>query len=322
MGVMRNAGGALVESGVRPGSVRSNFISAADMNTRLDQAGVRRFQHAAAPAGIARQFPRLAKMLKVAPWLMTAASVVQLYSLLGSDATKEQKVKGAAKIFGGLGGGLLGAKIGGLLGTLGGPIGILGGGIVGGIGGYFAGEHIAELLAKYALGENITMDDVFPGTLQDIGNLLMDKGSGLAKAIAAGDTETAKARVEQATQNLKVMPTTEGGDFQGKDAIAGDKGRLVFGDLSYNARAAIQDQVSRKLKDKAALFRGEEGAQRKILMEQRLIQKALTSIAEQLALNAPTVLVGTTPVGTSDTVVVPMGSINSQNETLKFYGGP
>lgn len=326
-GLVRATDGSLRESGIRSGT-RFNQIPRGNstlLNARLDQAGVRQFRppRGTPNAAIARQFPRIAKLMRFMGPLMAIASVAQVYSLLGSEKSKQEKLKGVASIFGGLGGGLLGAKMGGLLGLFGGPFGAVIGSVAGGIGGYLAGDHLGDLLARYILGENLTIDDVLP---MGLGELLMKKGTALAESIAAGDKKTADARTAQATQNLKVKPMTKEGFFQGRDAISGKKGRLQFGALSREAKKQVEIQVANSLKN--ATFVSEKD---KILREQSAIQKILTKIATTLEITQGqgTVMINNMAFGKgagkggSDNplVMVPMGSPKTQNQALNALAG-
>jgi hypothetical protein len=262
---------------------------------------------------------------------MAAASIYQIYSLLGSDATKEEKLKGVARIFGGLGGGLLGAKMGGLLGLFGGPVGAIFGSLAGGISGYLLGDHLGDLLARYILGENLSINDVFP---KGLGEFLTEKGSALANSIsnsAAGfsDFETADARIAQAGQNLGVKDGNEQivrgsvpktGIFQGMNALTGKKGRLAFGELRPDIKQLIVDRVNNQVN------RLGRTADQALLIKQNKIAQILTDIAEQLERNQQsgqgTVQIGTTIVGsTNNSVVVPMSSPKTQNETLSHLAG-
>ena len=102
-----------------------------------------------------KKYPRfniLRAITKRIPIVGYALGGYELSSLLLSDASKQDKIKGGAKILGGLGGAAIGAI---LLGTLGSYIPFVGnfvGALGGGVLGYYMGEEGMEYAMEYLLG--------------------------------------------------------------------------------------------------------------------------------------------------------------------------
>jgi hypothetical protein len=119
---------------------------------------------------IGKKFPRLKNLLRV-PGLAQAFAALDLFQLLTTPGSVNDKVSGMSGILGGLGGSVLGAMAGtAFAGVLG--LGTAGAGLVlapllaglGGMGGYFFGDMIAKGLSQYLLGQNV---DAFPEIVND-----------------------------------------------------------------------------------------------------------------------------------------------------------
>lgn len=119
---------------------------------------------------IGKKFPKLKNLLRV-PGIAQAFAALDLFQLLTSPGSVNDKVAGMSGILGGLGGSVLGAMAGtAFAGVLG--LGTAGAGLVlapllaaaGGMGGYFFGDMIAKGLAQYLLGQNV---DAFPEIVND-----------------------------------------------------------------------------------------------------------------------------------------------------------
>jgi len=115
---------------------------------------------------IGEKFPRLKNLLRV-PGLAQAFAALDLFQLLTTPGSVQDKVTGMSRILGGLGGSVLGGIAGTALGGLTGPAAVVMSpllGALGGAGGYFFGDMIAKGISQYLLGANV---DAFPEIVND-----------------------------------------------------------------------------------------------------------------------------------------------------------
>jgi len=149
---------------------------------------------------LVKRYPRfnmLRAITKRIPIIGYALGGMELTSLLLSDAKKEDKIKGGAKILGGLGGSAMGAIIGGTLGTyiplVGTAIGALGGGVI----GYSMGEKGMGHAMEYLLGGGTSNKDAITKNLQ--GELERRLGAG--GVLTFGSSGNAIRRSAKNSQN-------------------------------------------------------------------------------------------------------------------------
>lgn len=98
------------------------------------------------------KFPNFGKMATFAkrlPFVGTALSLVELASILGSDAPTDDKIAAISGLTFGIGGAILGGGLGTILG---GPIGA----VLGSVGGYLGGEMMGKAFAQWLLGKPVT----------------------------------------------------------------------------------------------------------------------------------------------------------------------
>jgi len=109
------------------------------------------------------RFAKLMKgVFKIAPVASAAYMGYELWNLLNSDASDEEKiVHGGGLIFGTIGAMGLSA-LGGFIGSFGGPLGILGGILTGAVLGGFAGDVGGRMLMRFLLGEDVDSIDKNP----------------------------------------------------------------------------------------------------------------------------------------------------------------
>lgn len=136
-----------------------------DKTQRFHSDKTNKMVRAADVTKVGEKFPRLKNLLRV-PGLAQAFAALDLFQLLTTPGSVQDKVAGMSGILGGLGGSVLGAMAGtAFAGVLG--LGTGGAGLVlapllaglGGVGGYFFGDMIAKGLAQYLLGAKV---DAFP----------------------------------------------------------------------------------------------------------------------------------------------------------------
>ena len=176
------------------------------------------------------KYPLLKKFAKV-PGIGYVLGAMDLYQLLGSDASGKQKVAGVAGILGGLGGSTLGAMAGATVGSVVPGAGTLIGGLLGGAGGYFAGDMVAKGLAEWLLGEKVT---AFPGFINDMINNKKDP-----TAEAGGGGEAAKGA--KPTPEPTATPKTPGQNITKKEEVTSDD--LKDLSISKVGEAPTQDDL-------------------------------------------------------------------------------
>ena len=106
-----------------------------------------------------RIFQKILKGLGAIGIIITAVEMVQLYEILNSDASDEEKIQALGSVIGSFVGAASGLTAGASVGSFFGPWGAL---ILGAIGaglGAWAGGYIGELIAKWAFDESVSSND-------------------------------------------------------------------------------------------------------------------------------------------------------------------
>ena len=103
----------------------------------------------------------MGKVAKIFPGIGVGLAAAEFSSIAQDDELSlPQKRNRILGILGGLPGSVLGALLGGAVGGLAGPgLGNFVGALIGGGAGFFAGDQIAQALAQFALGEEVTAFD-------------------------------------------------------------------------------------------------------------------------------------------------------------------
>ena len=106
-----------------------------------------------------RIFQKIVRGLGAIGIIITVVEMVQLYEILNSDASDEEKIQALGSVIGSFIGAAGGLTAGASVGAFFGPWGAL---IVGAIGaglGAWAGSYIGEMIAKWAFDESVSSDD-------------------------------------------------------------------------------------------------------------------------------------------------------------------
>jgi hypothetical protein len=226
-----------------------------------------------------------------------------IYSVLAGDGSPKDKVAGVAGALGGLGGGTLGAIAGATLGSVVPIAGTFIGGLLGGGLGFLVGDSVVKGLAQWLLGIPV---DAFP---DKINNMINGSGGGEASGGAAkiGGGAGGEAGPPTGAPVVEKPPLSDfkTPDYGGAITATSDRGIKRQGQKA--AKKIREDVLSGALPYEDARMELENLA----MPDDNFVDTEMRWIDRQAGQR------GLIPAVTPDAKTAALGSIHTENATLK-----